>query len=105
MSNIQVFERKYLAAMAHYASLDTHIKELQGIQKAVKKSLESAMREHEIKSIKNDYVNIVYVDESHSTSIDLAKLKSFEPALYAELLKEYPKVTSRKASLRITVNK
>lgn len=100
---IQVFENKYMAVMANIALLEKQVKEMQEKQKALKADLESAMNEYEIKSIDNEYLKITRVEESTSTSIDLKALQKKEPALYGELLEDYPKVTVKKAHVRITV--
>lgn len=102
-NEIQVFENKYLAVMANIALLDKQVKEMQEQQKALKADLEKAMNEYEIKSIDNEYLKITRVEESTSTSIDLKALQKKEPALYGELLEDYPKVTVKKAHVRITV--
>ncbi|MEK4174714.1 hypothetical protein NST97_01675 [Aeribacillus sp. FSL K6-1305] len=104
MSNeIQVFENKYMAVMENIALLEKQVKDLQDKQKALKADLEKAMDEYDIKSIDNDYLKITRVAASSSTSIDLKKLQEKEPALYDELLEDYPKVTTRKAYVKITV--
>lgn len=104
MSNeVKVFETKYMAVMANIALLEKQVKEMQEKQKALKADLESAMNEFGIKSIDNDYLKIIRVEESTSTSIDLKTLQKKEPKLYGELLEDYPKVTNRKAYVRITV--
>lgn len=100
---IQVFENKYMAVMANIALLDKQVKEMQEQQKALKADLEKAMNEYEIKSIDNEYLKITRVEESTSTSIDLKALQKKEPALYGELLEDYPKITKRKAYVKITV--
>lgn len=104
MSNeVKVFETKYMAVMANIALLEKQVKEMQEKQKALKADLESAMNEFGIKSIDNDYLKIIRVEESTSTSIDLKALQKKEPKLYGELLEDYPKTTVKKAHVRITV--
>lgn len=104
MSNeVTVFETKYMAVMANIALLEKQVKEMQEKQKALKADLESAMNEFGIKSIDNDYLKIIRVEESTSTSIDLKTLQKKEPKLYGELLVDYPKTTVKKAHVRITV--
>lgn len=62
------------------------------------------MDAYDIKSIDNQYIKITRVNGSTSTSIDLKALEKEEPELYAELLKDYPKVTNRKPYLTFKVN-
>lgn len=102
-NQVQIFENKYMAVMANIALLDKQVKEMQEQQKALKADLEKAMNEYEIKSIDNEYLKITRVEESTSTSIDLKALQKKEPALYGELLEDYPKITKRKAYVKITV--
>lgn len=47
---------------------------------------------------KTDYVTVSYSQPSSSTSIDLKTLQEKEPDLYNDLLKDYPKVTTKKGS-------
>lgn len=104
MSNeVTVFENKYMSVMANIAALDKQVKTLQDQQKTLKADLEKAMNEYNIKSIDNEYVKITRVEATESKSIDLKALEKKEPELYDELLEDYPKVTKRKAYVRITV--
>lgn len=104
MSNeVQVFENKYLAQMQQLQQLVSQKKELEKIEKNIKKELEQAMDEHNIKSIDNEFLKITRVEASESVSIDLATMKKKEPDLYDDLLEDYPKVTKRKAYVRFTV--
>lgn len=104
MSNeVQVFENKYLAQMQQLQQLVSQKKELEKIEKNIKKELEQAMDEHNIKSIDNEFLKITRVEASESVSIDIKEMKKKEPDLYDDLLKDYPKVTKRKAYVRFTV--
>lgn len=73
------------------------------IEKNVKAEIEKAMDDNDIVSVKNDYVSITRVAESTSTSIDLKALQDREPKLYEDLIADYPKVTNKKAYIRIAV--
>ncbi|MCM3763475.1 hypothetical protein [Neobacillus niacini] len=104
MSNEVVqFENKYLAVMAGIAAAEKQIKQLTEQQKNLKAELEAAMDQHEIKSIDNEFLKITRVAASSSKSIDLKKLQEKEPALYGELLEDYPKVTNKKAYVMFKV--
>ena len=61
------------------------------------------MDEYGIVSFKNDYVTISLVKGSTTVSIDLKTLEKNEPQLYKDLLKDYPKETVKKDSVRILV--
>lgn len=104
MSNeVQVFQNQYLAKMQELQQLVNQKKELEKIEKNIKKELEQAMDEHNIKSIDNEFLKITRVEASESVSIDLTAMKKKEPDLYDDLMKDYPKVTKRKAYVRFTV--
>lgn len=63
------------------------------------------MLEHGVKSIDNDFVKVTVTkaSESESVSVDLKELQKKEPRLYGELVEDYPKVTKRSESVRVTV--
>ncbi|GEL67222.1 hypothetical protein [Marinilactibacillus psychrotolerans] len=104
MSNeLTNFENQYMPTMANYALLDQQLKQAKAKHDEMKGKLETAMEEYGIKSIDNDYLKITRVEASESTSVDLKAMQKAEPVEYAELLEDYPKVTKRKASIRITV--
>jgi len=47
---------------------------------------------------KTEFITINYSKPSTTTTVDLAKMQKEEPELYNDLLKDYPKVTTRKGS-------
>lgn len=102
-NQVQVFENKYLAQMQQLQQLVNHKKELEKTEKQIKKELEQAMNEYNIKSIDNEYLKITRVEASETVSIDLAAMKKKEPELYEELIEDYPKVRKRSAYVRFTV--
>lgn len=104
MSNdVQAFENKYLSVMAGIAAMTKQEKELAEKNKKMKTELEAAMDEFEIKSIDNEFLKITRVSASTSKSLDIKKLQDKEPALYGELMEDYPKVTNKNAYIKITV--
>lgn len=104
-NELTTFENEYVAVMANYALLDGQIKQAKEKHDALKNELQEAMQKHDIKSIDNDYLKITRVNASESTSLDLKAFQKEEPVEYAQLLEDYPKVTKRKESIRITVKK
>lgn len=102
-NQVQVFENKYLAQMQQLQQLVSQKKELEKIEKDIKKELEQAMNKYNIKSIDNEFLKITRVEASETLSIDLAAMKKKEPDLYDDLLGDYPKVTKRKAYVQFTV--
>lgn len=102
-TNLQLFEQNNLAAFQKLAELNRQKKALEDAEKEVKAAIETSMEEYGVQSIKNDYITISYVEASSSTTVDLAALKKSEPALYADLLADYPKTTERKAYVKFNV--
>ncbi len=106
MSNqnqVQVFEQQHMQVFKKLADITKQKKLIEEQEKKVKTDLEKAMDAYDIKSIDNQYIRITRVNGSTSTSIDWKTMQKEEPKLYAELLEDYPKVTTRKPSIRFQV--
>ena len=101
--SIQEFESKYLQDFKQLRLLEEEKKKLDELSKEAKSKLLDAMLEAEIKSIDNDFIKVVVTNSSESVSVDLKTFQKNEPVAYAELLEDYPKVTKRSESLRITI--
>lgn len=102
---IATFEHDHLSDMKSYAVIDQEIKNLTEKRNVFRDNLLEAMEKHDIKSIDNDVVKISLVEPSESTTVDLKKFEKQEPVDFAQLLEDYPKVTKRKGSIRITIKK
>lgn len=102
-NKVALFEQQHLEAFKQLGELKKEQDRLAEIEKNVKSELEQAMIENDIVAIKNQYITISRVSASETTSIDLKKLEEKEPELYKDLLRDYPKVTTKKASIRFTV--
>jgi hypothetical protein len=100
---LTVFEKKYLESFKQLSELKKEQDRLAEIEKNVKAEIEKAMDDNDIVSVKNDYVTITRVAASESKSIDLKALQDREPKLYEDLIADYPKVTTKKAYIRIVV--
>ena len=100
---VQVFENQYLAVFQNLAEVTKQKKALEDQEKKVKSQLEKLMDEYGIKSLENQFIKIIRVAGSSSTSIDLKKLEEQEPDLFKELLADYPKTTTRKAYVKFDV--
>lgn len=96
------FEERNLAVFKELGALKQQIKELEKQQDELKKGIQEAMEHYGVQSFKNEYITISYVPESTSESIDLKALQTNEPELYAELLEDYKKVTTRKGYVRFS---
>lgn len=103
MNEIQVFENQHLLVFKQLAEVTKTKKQLEEQEKKIKADLEKAMDAYEIKSFENQYIKITRVNGSTSTSIDLKALEEKEPKLYAELLEDYPKVSTKKSYLTFKV--
>lgn len=102
-NNLVLFENKALTYMKNLSELKKEQDRLAEIEKSVRAELQTVMDEYGIVSFKNDYVTISLVKGSTTVSIDLKALEKAEPELYADLLKDYPKETVKKDSVRILV--
>lgn len=100
--SIQEFEKKHLQQFNQLRAIEEEKKRLDGISKQVKDTILNSMIENDIKSLENDIVKLTVTKASESVSIDLKALQKEEPKLYDELLGDYPKVTKRSESLRVT---
>ena len=101
--SIQEFESKYLQDFKQLRLLEEEKKKLDELSKEAKSKLLDAMLEAGTKSIDNDFIKVMVTNPSESVSVDLKTFQKKEPVAYAELLEDYPKVTKRSESLRITL--
>lgn len=102
---LETFEHDHLSDMRSYAVIDREIKNLTEKRNVFRDNLLEAMEKYGVKSIDNDVVKISLVEPSESITVDLKKFEKQEPVDFAQLLEDYPKVTKRKVSIRITVKK
>ena len=125
---LEKFEENNLQTFETLKSISEEVKELKQQEDNVKAQLKEAMEEHEIKKIDNDFVTVTYVAESETVKVDWKEvqmkeadyykelLKEFkkesidekrfeneEPAEHKELLDDYPKVSKRKAHIRMKI--
>ncbi len=100
-NNLVLFEQKNMIAFKRLANLSNQKKELEAQEKKIKEEIKVAMDKHGVKSFKNDFVTISNVAGSSSTTIDIAKMKEKEPNLYEDLMKDYPKTTTRSGYVKI----
>lgn len=102
-NNLILFENKALQYMKNLSELKKEQDRLADLEKIARNELQAVMEEFGITQFKNDYVTISLVKGSTTISIDLKALEKKEPELYADLLKDYPKETIKKDSVRILV--
>lgn len=102
-NELQVFEKNNMVIFQRLAEFKKAKDEMEKLEAKLKADLEKSMQDYGIKSFKNDYVTLSFVEASTSETIDLKAMQEKEPQLYDELLADYRKVTNKKAYVRITV--
>lgn len=104
MNELQkTFTEEHLALLKDFADAEKRIKQEEKARDAFKEQIKRAMEEYGIKSLDCDLLKIAYVESSESTTIDTTKIRNKDEELYLELLASYPKVTKRKAYIRLMV--
>ena len=103
MSNELVFAERYLETFKRYSELEQTIKELTKTQKDVRIELLNAMRDYNIVSVDNDFIQLSRVAPSYSTTINTERLRLQEPDIYDELIEKYPKTTEKAEHIRVKV--
>ena len=98
-SGIQVFEQGQMAVIQKIADIVTTKKQLEAQEKELKEKLKEAMEKCNVKKFESDILNITYVAETTSTSIDSAKLKKKYPDIAAEC----SKTSKKSAYVKVTV--
>ena len=104
-TELQAFENKYLQAFKDLGHLEALKKQTEDKLKKVREQIEQGMDKYDIAKIDNEYVTITRIPENQGKeTVDLDAFAKEEPEEYAELVKDYPKVTGKKkAYIRITV--
>ena len=98
-NELVAFGEKAAAVIQSIADIAKQKKALEEQDKEMRKQLEKAMDQFEIKSFENDLIKITYVAPTVKTSVDSAKLKK----KYPEIFNECSKNSEVKGSVRITV--
>lgn len=78
-------------------------KELEAREKALKEKLLTYMSSDGLIALDNEFIKVSYVGPQKRKSIDTTLLKKMDPELFNDLMHAYPKETSTKASLRVTL--
>lgn len=90
---LETFKSQQLAVLQQIASLVTTKKQIEAQEKELKDKLKEAMEQYGVKKFESDILNITYVAETTSTSVDSAKLKKLHPDIAIECSK-----TSKKSA-------
>lgn len=102
-NGLMLFENKALAVMKNLSDLKKEQDRLAKLETTAREELQKVMSEYGITQFKNEYVTISTVKGSTTVNVDLKELEKKEPELYADLLKDYPKTTVKKDTVRILV--
>ena len=102
-NEVVLFEQNQLDVMRKLSELNAEKKRIDALDAELRDKLVKAMDDYGIVNFKNDYVSITKVDATESVSVDLKALEKVEPDCYKGLIDDYPKVTKKKAYVRITV--
>lgn len=122
------FEEQNLKVFQQMRDITEQAKQLKEQEKEIKEHLKQAMEEHDVKKIDNEFVTITYIAESETVKVDWKEVQIEEPDFYKELLedftvrtvdekrfeneepaeyeslkKDFPKVSKRKAHIRMKV--
>lgn len=102
-NELVLFEQQQIDVMRKLSELNAEKKRIDEVDAKLREQLTKAMEEYGIVNFKNDYVSITKVEASESVSVDLKALEKEESECYKGLIADYPKVTKKKAYVRITV--
>ena len=102
-NELVLFEQNQLDVMRKLSELNAEKKRIDALDAELRDKLVKAMDDYGIVNFTNDYVSITRVDASESVSVDLKAFEKAEPECYEGLIKDYPKVTKKKAYVRITI--
>lgn len=102
-NGLTLFEGKALVFMKNLSDLKKEQDRLAKLETTAREELQKVMSEYGITQFKNEYVTISTVKGSTTVNVDLKELEKKEPELYADLLKDYPKTTVKKDTVRILV--
>lgn len=96
---LETFKTGQVAILQGVANIIKQKKELEQQEADLKVKLQEAMELYGIKKFTSDILNITYVAESTSTSIDSTKLKKKYPDIAAEC----SKTSNKKAYIRVSI--
>ena len=96
---LEAFQGGQVAVLQGIASIIKQKKALDAQEADLKAKLQEAMELYGIKKFESDILNITYVAETTSTSIDSTKLKKKYPDIAAEC----SKTSNKKAYIRVSV--
>lgn len=102
-NKLALFEQNYLPVFKELQEYKKAKAFLEEQEAKAKEELEKAMKEYGIKSIKNDYITISYVEGSTTEVFDINAFKEREPELYQELFDDYKKTKTTKSYVKFII--
>ena len=96
---MEVFQKSQLDVLNKISTILTEKKRLEAQEKELKEKLKEAMEKYNVKKFESDILNITYVAETTTTSIDSKKLKQ----KYPEIAEECSKTTKKSAYVRVAI--
>lgn len=96
---LETFKSQQLTVLQQIASLVTTKKQIEVQEKELKNKLKEAMEQYGVKKFESDILNITYVAETTSTSIDSAKLNKLHP----DIATECSKTSKKSAYIKVEV--
>lgn len=97
---LATFQTKQVAVLKKIASVVSMKKQCEEQEKELKDQLKKAMEEYGVKKFESNILNITYVAETTSTSIDSTKLKKLHPEIAAECSKTLKKSSYIKVEVK-----
>ena len=103
-NNVTVFENKHMMAFIELRDIEKQKKALEDRYNTIREEITRGMDEYGIKSIDNEYVNIVYVLPSPGKpKLDEKTWRAEDPEGYQKVYKLYNKMSGgRKGYVKIT---
>ena len=98
-TGLQAFKQGQMAVLKQIADIITTKKKLEEQEKELKEKLKEAMEKYNIKKFESDILDITYVPETTTTTIDTSKLKK----KYPEIAKECSRETKKSAYVRVSI--
>lgn len=96
---LEMFKQQQGMVLREIVNLLTAKKQLDEEEKKLKEKLKEAMEFYGVKKFESDILNITYVAETTTSTIDTSKLKK----KYPEIVKECSRETKKSAYVRVSI--
>lgn len=98
-TGLQMFKEVNMTILKKVVEIVNQKKALEAQEDELKAKIKDAMEKGNIKKFESEILNITYIAETSSTSVDSKKLKDQHPAIYEEC----SKVSKKSAYIKISV--